>query len=156
MPNVTLDRQEREAARAIERFEKTVLQNPFIHHTPTWPQARFLMTPHLEALYGGAAGGGKSDALLMAALQYYNVSGYSAIIFRRTYKDLMEADAIASRAQLWVAQWRKMGLDVRWSGGDLAIHFPKYGSRIVFRHLQHENDKFNYQGAAYQYHRNST
>src|SRR5258707_13468937 len=43
--------------------------NPWGPHWP-WPkQAAFLSLPHREALYGGAAGGGKSDALLMAAAQ---------------------------------------------------------------------------------------
>jgi len=37
--------------------------------------------PDLEVLFGGSAGGGKSDALLMAALQYVDVPGYAAILF---------------------------------------------------------------------------
>ena len=48
-------------------------------------QKVFLRTYALEALFGGAAGGGKSSALLMAAMQYVDVPGYSAILFRRTY-----------------------------------------------------------------------
>ena len=36
----------------------------------------------------GAAGGGKSSALLMGALQFVEVPGYAAIIFRRTLADL--------------------------------------------------------------------
>ena len=55
---------------------------------PTPKQRAFLALDCLEALYGGAAGGGKSEALLMAALQYVHVPGYAAILFRRTYADL--------------------------------------------------------------------
>jgi hypothetical protein len=36
-----------------------------------------LLCDHKEVFYGGAAGGGKSDALLMAALQYVDVKGYA-------------------------------------------------------------------------------
>src|SRR4051812_27808590 len=51
-------------------------------------QAAFLVCPNLEAFYGGAAGGGKSDALLAGGLEYVDVPGYAAILFRRTYADL--------------------------------------------------------------------
>ena len=43
---------------------------PYVPHDPTPKQLAYLMLPHREAFYGGAAGGGKSDALLMGALQY--------------------------------------------------------------------------------------
>ena len=66
----------------------TVLQNRWIPHKPTLKQARFLMRPEREALYGGAAGSGKSDCLLMGALQYADVPGYAALLLRRTYADL--------------------------------------------------------------------
>ena len=59
--------------------------NAFIPHRPTPRQAAFLMFDCLEAFYGGAGGGGKSDALLMAALQYADVPGYNALISGATF-----------------------------------------------------------------------
>ena len=47
---------------------KTVLANPYIPHRPFRNQVKFLVHPAQEIFYAGAAGGGKSDALLMAAL----------------------------------------------------------------------------------------
>ena len=58
---------------AIEMLKRTVLDNPFIPMTPTAKQAAFLSLPVDEALYGGSAGGGKSVALLAAALQFVHV-----------------------------------------------------------------------------------
>ena len=41
-----------------------------------------------EALYGGAAGGGKSDYLIAEALRQVHVPYYRAIIFRKTIPEL--------------------------------------------------------------------
>lgn len=45
-------------------------ESPYCPEEPSLTQRVFLRTNALEALFGGAAGGGKSSALLMAALQY--------------------------------------------------------------------------------------
>lgn len=70
---------------------------PFCPEEPSITQKVFLRTYALEALFGGAAGGGKSSALLMAALQYVDVPNYSAILFRRTYADLALPGALMDR-----------------------------------------------------------
>ena len=83
-------------------------------------QKVFLRTYSLEALFGGAAGGGKSSALLMSALQYVDVPNYSAIIFRRTYADLALPGAIMDRFINWVAPHE----DVRWNANNYTAVFP--------------------------------
>ena len=47
------------------------------------PQEQFLATKADIAIYGGAAGGGKTYALLLEPLRHMNVEGYSATIFRK-------------------------------------------------------------------------
>ena len=46
-------------------------------------QEKFLSTNADIAIYDGAAGGGKTYALLLEPLRYMNVDGYSATIFRK-------------------------------------------------------------------------
>lgn len=126
-------------------LEATILENPYIPHRPTPKQAEFLVLENKEALYGGAAGGGKSDALLMAALQYVGEPDYAAILFRRTYKDLKLPGALMDRAHQWLD-----GTDAKWSEANKQWTFPS-GATLTFAYLQHENDKFNYQGSEYQF-----
>ena len=52
----------------------------YVPHDPHPPQEAFLWLDCFEAFYGGAAGGGKSDALLMAALAYVDVPGYADLL----------------------------------------------------------------------------
>jgi hypothetical protein len=81
------------------RAETSLTQaRALIPHQPSPLQLEFLALTCEEALFGGAAGGGKSDAGLMAALQYVHVPGYSGGIFRRTKVDLLMPDAILARA----------------------------------------------------------
>jgi len=74
-------------------------------HLPTvsLPQLGFLSLLSREAFYGGAAGGGKSDALLMAALMFVDRPGYAALLLRRTYPQLSKADGLIPRSQEWLA-----------------------------------------------------
>ncbi len=74
-----------------------------VPHQPTVKQRAFLLDSGLEAFFGGAGGGGKSEALLLAALQYADVPGYSAIVFRRTFADLALAGALMDRSKDWLA-----------------------------------------------------
>ena len=39
--------------------------------------------PEFEALYGGAAGGGKSDAMVIEALRQVHIPHYKGILFRK-------------------------------------------------------------------------
>ena len=114
-------------------------------HRPTPHQEAFLRLQCLEALYGGAAGGGKSDAQLMAALQYVDVPGYSAIIFRRTYQDLALADGLIPRSHEWLT-----GKDARYAADTHTWHFPS-GATVAFGYMDGPNDHYRYQGSAYQF-----
>lgn len=105
----------------------------------------FLALDCLEAFYGGAAGGGKSDALLMGALEHVHVPGYSALLLRRTYPDLALPGAIMDRAHDWL-----QGTGARWNGQDKRWTFPS-GATLTFGYLDTEKDKYRYASAEFQY-----
>ena len=118
--------------------------SPYSPHEPTDRQRLFLKLPHSEAFYGGAAGGGKSDALLMAALQYADVPGYSALILRRTYQDLSKPGALMDRSRAWLA-----GSGARWNEQKKQWRFPS-GAVVAFGYLENDADRYQFQGAEYQ------
>lgn len=126
------------------RLDRTVGRNPFIPHRPFPRQAIFLGTTALEAMFGGAAGGGKSDALLMAALQYADVPGYSALLIRKTFADLNKPDSLIPRSHEW------LGGKAQWRGANRMWVFPS-GAVLAFGYLETRQDVYQYQSAAYQF-----
>jgi predicted phage terminase large subunit-like protein len=141
------------ATKRAEKIERVRLLNsikprlvePYTKHIPHPTQQLFLLQHGEEVMYGGAAGGGKSDALLMAALQYVDVPGYSALLLRRTWPDLSLPGAILDRAREWFS-----GTDAQKKEGGRIWVFPS-GARITFGYLHRENDKYRYQSAEFQY-----
>lgn len=113
--------------------------------TPTPKQMAFMLVPHREVLFGGAAGGAKSWGVLAAASQYLDVPGYSALVLRQTYKDLALPGGLMDISHQW---WKNT--EAKWKAQDYTWTFPG-GGTLVFGYLERESDKYRYQGTNYQF-----
>lgn len=108
-------------------------------------RAGLLLNDREHVLFGGAAGGGKSSWLLGSALEFVDVPGYSAILFRRKYTDLRQPGALIPRSHEWLK-----GTDAHWRGDNMEWAFPS-GAVLKFGYMDGANDHENYQGAEFQF-----
>jgi hypothetical protein len=131
----------RENPQLIQQLQ--VRTNEYIPHKPTPKQRMALLLNCRELFFGGAAGGGKSDWLLFAALQYVDVPKYSAIIFRRSIEDASMPGSILARSVEWLNNTDAKLSKNRWT-------FPS-GAVLQFGYMRAFNDKHRYQSAEFQF-----
>lgn len=117
---------------------------PDIVWTPQPKQVVFMARAEDEGLYGGAAGGGKSEALIVEALRQVNIPHYKGLILRKTYPQLRE---LIDKS---LGYYPRAFPGARYNDSKHIWTFPS-GAKIVFGSMQHATDKTQYQGHAYDY-----
>lgn len=105
------------------------------------PQHAFAACDADIAVYGGAAGGGKTWSLLIDPLRWVGDPLFRGVIFRRTYPEITVSGGLWDESQeLYpLVGGRSASTRLEW-------RFPS-GASIVFRHLEHEKSKRSWQGA---------
>jgi len=122
---------------------ETYIDGREIAWKPTPKQAEFLSAGEDEVLFGGAAGGGKSDSLIIDSLglqqNAINNPIYRAIIFRRSFPEIRE---LVDRTR---DIYPKIVPGATYSESDKLWKFPS-GAKIEFGYLEADKDRFRYQG----------
>lgn len=123
-------------------------RQPEVLWRPNPRQTDFLAASEDEVLYGGAAGGGKSDSILVDALglsqDAINTRGYQAILFRRTFTELRD---LIDRS---LALYGQNCPGAVYNQTEHVWTWPS-GAKIEFGHMHHPNDRYKYRGRQFAY-----
>ena len=123
------------------RLKKEV-DNNILFKPNDGPQTDFLAAPEIDVLYGGAAGGGKSYAMLVDPLRYAHRSAHRALILRRSMPELREL--IDKSRELYPQAFP----GCKFREVEKLWNFPS-GAKIEFGFLERDADVYRYQGQAY-------
>ncbi len=127
----------------------SLLANPYIPHEPTEKQAMLLLDFSVEGFFGGTFGCGKSEALLMGALQFVERPDYHCLLIQKATRmpeGGVRPFVMLERAKAWLSPYSQ----VKWIESEKAFLFPS-GSTISFGHLTRDGDAGRYGLYAYQY-----
>src|SRR5512144_1685659 len=109
------------------------------------PQMKFHYSRADELLYGGAAGGGKSESLLVEAARFVHLAGYRALLLRRTYPELEgKGSGVIPRSLELFHGWGRFDKTQR-------IWFFPSGATIAFGHLENLASVHEYRSAQFAY-----
>lgn len=127
---------------AAPKATREELEEKIIFRPNEGPQEDFLASPETDVLYGGAAGGGKSYAMIIDPLRYAHKAAHRALILRKTMPELREL--IDKSRELYPkafpgAKFREV--EKRWK-------FPS-GATVEFGFLEKDADVYRYQGQAF-------
>jgi hypothetical protein len=120
----------------------TEAQEEVIFKANEGPQEDFLAAGETDVLYGGAAGGGKSYAMLVDPLRYAHRSAHRGLILRRSMPELREL--IDKSRELYPKAFQ----GCKYREVEKLWTFPS-GAKIEFGFLERDADVYRYQGQAY-------
>ena len=106
------------------------------------PQTDFLAATEQEVLYGGAAGGGKSYAMVADPVRYFNNPRFAGLLVRRSTEELRELISVSKQLYPQAIPGIKfMERDKTW--------IAPSGATLWMSYLDRDDDVMRYQGQAF-------
>lgn len=107
----------------------------------------FLATPADIAIYGGAAGGGKTYGLLLSALRHKNVPGFGCTIFRRNYNQIFSQGGLWEEAEKMYQGIKGARLNITHSRWTFRTKPGHATAKVTFNYIERDADLSKWQGA---------
>ena len=133
---------EEELEQVSPTIQEVLKESRVVFHANEGPQTDFLAAGEKDVLYGGAAGGGKSYAMLVDPLRYAHKKAHRALILRRSMPELREM--IDKSRELYPQAFP----GAKFKEVEKLWNFPS-GAKVEFGFLERDADVYRYQGQAY-------
>lgn len=146
VPDISIQTSSQEQEEAVQRqkaqIEQIAKDNNVVFKPNAGPQSGFLAASEREVLYGGAAGGGKSFAMLADPMRYMGHPQFSGLLLRHTTEELREL--------IWKSQelYPRIYPGIKWSERKMQWQAPS-GARLWFSYLDRDEDVLRYQGLSF-------
>lgn len=115
-----------------------------ITYFPQYKQFIMAACTEYEGFYGGAAGGGKTDYLVIEAMSQVHIPTYRGIIFRKTYPELSEVEDKQYK------YYKAAFPGAKYNQSRHVWTFPS-GAKIYNGSMQHTKDRVKYQGRQFDF-----
>ncbi len=146
VPDISIQTSSQEQEATVQRqkaqIEQIAKDNNVVFKPNAGPQSSFLAASEREVLYGGAAGGGKSFAMLADPMRYMGHPQFSGLLLRHTTEELREL--------IWKSQelYPRIYPGIKWSERKMQWQAPS-GARLWFSYLDRDEDVLRYQGLSF-------
>ncbi len=146
VPDISIQTSSQEQEETVQRqkaqIEQIAKDNNVVFKPNAGPQSSFLAASEREVLYGGAAGGGKSFAMLADPMRYMGHPQFSGLLLRHTTEELREL--------IWKSQelYPRIYPGIKWSERKMQWQAPS-GARLWFSYLDRDEDVLRYQGLSF-------
>lgn len=146
VPDISIQTSSQEQEETVQRqkaqIEQIAKDNNVVFKPNAGPQSSFLAASEREVLYGGAAGGGKSFAMLADPMRYMGHPQFSGLLLRHTTEELREL--------IWKSQelYPRIYPGIKWSERKMQWQAPS-GARLWFSYLDRDEDALRYQGLSF-------
>lgn len=146
VPDISIQTSSQEQEETVQRqkaqIEQIAKDNNVVFKPNAGPQSGFLAASEREVLYGGAAGGGKSFAMLADPMRYMGHPQFSGLLLRHTTEELREL--------IWKSQelYPRIYPGIKWSERKMQWQAPS-GARLWFSYLDRDEDVLRYQGLSF-------
>lgn len=139
LPHLNPPKEETDVERRKDRASSDI---DIVFQPNPGPQTDFLSATELEVLYGGAAGGGKTYAMIADPMRYFDEPNFVGLLLRRTNDELREI--------IWETNklYKKLWPDAKWQEQKSMWTFPS-GAKLWITYLDQDKDVLRYQGQAF-------